>query len=308
MSSDNRPPFPPHTLAWIAAPILALEFAKGNISLPDDCAAGECKTGRCPPRKQPESTECFAKRYQRNRESVRAWRMSVHENTPQPMREAIYNGKIAARVDDWVVLHGDGRIEAYNDETFQALFEHPLVGNTLPADGTTEYVTKLQDVVEAMVYTLSTATRYPRWPRWLQAAADMKADEEGSLSYHNGHMSILHNGAYMAIPWGGALVYSDGRILVKDWVWFKEHYSLITEQLVSDTDAVKPSPEKEEEKASSLEVQLRKLLNSVSRENLSNTPDFLLADYMMRCLWVFESAIKARDKWYGTTPSPGRPS
>ncbi len=55
----------------------------------------------------------------------------------------------------------------------------------------------------------------------------------------------------------------------------------------------------------SLEKQLSELLNSVSRENDSNTPDFILAEYMMNCLNAFELANNKREVWYKVELKPG---
>lgn len=57
----------------------------------------------------------------------------------------------------------------------------------------------------------------------------------------------------------------------------------------------------------SLGKQLAELLNSYSVENASNTPDWILADYLLGCLGVFEESTKKRDHWYGIAPEPGRP-
>jgi len=46
------------------------------------------------------------------------------------------------------------------------------------------------------------------------------------------------------------------------------------------------------------EKELRGLINKHSRENESNTPDFILAQYMETCLNAFGEAVTARDKWY----------
>jgi len=48
-----------------------------------------------------------------------------------------------------------------------------------------------------------------------------------------------------------------------------------------------------------LEDAIRTLLNQYSRENESNTPDFILAEYMIKSLENFEKASKARETWYG---------
>ena len=44
---------------------------------------------------------------------------------------------------------------------------------------------------------------------------------------------------------------------------------------------------------------LQKLINQHSMENISNTPDFILAEYLAACLEAFDKAVIARDKWYG---------
>lgn len=43
---------------------------------------------------------------------------------------------------------------------------------------------------------------------------------------------------------------------------------------------------------------LRKVLNQHSVENASNTPDFILAEFLTGCLELWAKATKARDVWY----------
>lgn len=47
------------------------------------------------------------------------------------------------------------------------------------------------------------------------------------------------------------------------------------------------------------EKELESLLNRYSKENDSNTPDFILAEYLTGCLAVYNDALKKRDKWFG---------
>jgi hypothetical protein len=54
-----------------------------------------------------------------------------------------------------------------------------------------------------------------------------------------------------------------------------------------------------------LEHELEELLNRHSAENESNTPDFLLARYLMSCLEAFNKVVKDRDRWYGVVLEPG---
>lgn len=51
--------------------------------------------------------------------------------------------------------------------------------------------------------------------------------------------------------------------------------------------------------------ELQSLINRMSRENLSNTPDFILATFMRDCLLAFEEGVRSRDRWYGIAPRPG---
>lgn len=45
--------------------------------------------------------------------------------------------------------------------------------------------------------------------------------------------------------------------------------------------------------------ELRYLINRYSKENGSNTPDFILAEYLSECLDIFNKTVKRREKWYG---------
>jgi len=54
-----------------------------------------------------------------------------------------------------------------------------------------------------------------------------------------------------------------------------------------------------------LKQSLADLLNQHSRENNSNTPDHILADYLYRCLENFEITSRAREQWFGEELSIG---
>ena len=56
---------------------------------------------------------------------------------------------------------------------------------------------------------------------------------------------------------------------------------------------------------SSFRKDLEQLINGYSMENNSHTPDFLLAQYLERCLDAFDEATRARDRWYGVHLEPG---
>ncbi len=55
----------------------------------------------------------------------------------------------------------------------------------------------------------------------------------------------------------------------------------------------------------SFEQEIAKVINRFSKENESNTPDFILADYLASCMLAYNKAISERDRWYGITPRPG---
>ena len=48
-------------------------------------------------------------------------------------------------------------------------------------------------------------------------------------------------------------------------------------------------------------MELEQLINRHSVENASDTPEFILAQYIQGCLDAFSLAVRARDKWYGDT-------
>ena len=53
-----------------------------------------------------------------------------------------------------------------------------------------------------------------------------------------------------------------------------------------------------------LKDDIKLMLNKNCVENESNTPDFILAEYLLKCLNAFENAIQYRDKWYGVHLEP----
>lgn len=66
-----------------------------------------------------------------------------------------------------------------------------------------------------------------------------------------------------------------------------------------------------EEDPNAFRKELEALLNTRSKENGSNTPDFILAEYLLSCLEAFDKAVNTRSWWWRGTDSgktvPGRP-
>jgi hypothetical protein len=52
------------------------------------------------------------------------------------------------------------------------------------------------------------------------------------------------------------------------------------------------------------EKELEELLNRHCAENQSNTPDFILASYLLSCLRTFNLFIIKRDYWYNVHLEP----
>ena len=55
---------------------------------------------------------------------------------------------------------------------------------------------------------------------------------------------------------------------------------------------------------SEFEQQLQHLINRYSMENESNTPDFILAQFLKGCLESFNTAVQQRETWYGRDARP----
>lgn len=53
------------------------------------------------------------------------------------------------------------------------------------------------------------------------------------------------------------------------------------------------------QRAYTLTEKLAQLLNYHSMEQFSDTPDFILAEYMMDCFRAWNKGVEAREKWYG---------
>jgi hypothetical protein len=53
------------------------------------------------------------------------------------------------------------------------------------------------------------------------------------------------------------------------------------------------------EEKSQLSIELTSVLNKNGMENHSNTPDWVLGDYLVNCLETFFRATRDRDNFYG---------
>lgn len=61
----------------------------------------------------------------------------------------------------------------------------------------------------------------------------------------------------------------------------------------------------EKEKEKNFLDKLEGLINSFSKENGSNTPDFILAQYLNDCLEIWNKNVMKRSDWYGNVDRIG---
>lgn len=54
-----------------------------------------------------------------------------------------------------------------------------------------------------------------------------------------------------------------------------------------------------------LRKEIEQAINRNCAENGSDTPDFILAEYLTECLGAFDKAVTAREKWYGRKSDGG---
>lgn len=66
-----------------------------------------------------------------------------------------------------------------------------------------------------------------------------------------------------------------------------------------EPDPVDPDASPEENTHLSFRHELASVINRYSKENGSDTPDFILAKYLHDCLDAFDAAVKDRTRWYG---------
>lgn len=65
-----------------------------------------------------------------------------------------------------------------------------------------------------------------------------------------------------------------------------------------------PSPEFMADRTRKFREELETLINRHSRENGSDTPDFLLAEYLVAQLNLWDQYVTRREQWYGRKTAP----
>jgi hypothetical protein len=65
-----------------------------------------------------------------------------------------------------------------------------------------------------------------------------------------------------------------------------------------------PPPQVGEPEGPTFKQELAEVINRHSMEGGSNTPNFILADFLGDCLAGFEYAVRQRNRWYGRKEGP----
>jgi hypothetical protein len=100
--------------------------------------------------------------------------------------------------------------------------------------------------------------------------------------------------------WPGTMKVATG--FLKTLLNFKQSAldnKLLAEVIEESEDILKVYEAAKPKQPQTLVQELASVLNRRSLENGSNTPDFILADYLSRCLVLFDDATNARATWYG---------
>ena len=99
-------------------------------------------------------------------------------------------------------------------------------------------------------------------------------------------------------PGGYWVRYEDGYESFSPAKAFEEGYSLLD---TGSSGFLNPSREQSKSQGdpTTFEQELERLINRFSKENGSDTPDFIVTAYLLRCLETYDSTVQARENWYG---------
>ncbi|MEE8240133.1 MAG: hypothetical protein V3R16_02595 [Nitrospirales bacterium] len=98
------------------------------------------------------------------------------------------------------------------------------------------------------------------------------------------------------------------------WRDDSKHHSTVLRTLKAAACVLRKLKETQEEdhmkelsdQPSIFERELRDLINRNSMENGCNTPDFILANFLVKCLEAFNFSVNHRADWYGAHSEPGK--
>jgi hypothetical protein len=98
------------------------------------------------------------------------------------------------------------------------------------------------------------------------------------------------------------LVQTDDELIVRDRGIEVRHPNLVVEDIENMEDkhfsVILIQAQAVESIAEVFEKELEHIINKYSKENGSNTPDFIIAKYIVGCLDAMNNCIRERDTWY----------
>jgi hypothetical protein len=80
--------------------------------------------------------------------------------------------------------------------------------------------------------------------------------------------------------------------------WYEAKGGRVSPTGCSDAPDATPLPDVVPHERPPFSDALTTLINQYSMENGSNTPDFILSEFLIRCLQSFDEVTKARTTWY----------
>lgn len=84
----------------------------------------------------------------------------------------------------------------------------------------------------------------------------------------------------------------------------KEEIEKSKEWILRTWDRLERKMDKDD-RMTDFERELKGLINKYSKENGSNTSDWILAEFLSQVLDSFDYAVNKRDRWYGVALYPG---
>lgn len=101
------------------------------------------------------------------------------------------------------------------------------------------------------------------------------------------------------------VAFNDGQHLTQSH-W--SNFVRVAAPAVSALAALPGEPERATTHISSLADEIASALNRHSAENESNTPDYILAKFLLGCLQAWDNGTRERERWYGRSPNDCQPA
>jgi len=139
----------------------------------------------------------------------------------------------------------------------------------------------------------------PLQPAWLADALLRKANENDAIYTRRGRLHTNSRPGVVALEAGHWIVNEAGGFEVWPNYNFHQEFEPAIREADAPDEPTTDIPGGYGEPAHTLRDDLAATINRWSIENDSDTPDFMLADFLIGCLQTFAQAVDAREQWYG---------